>query len=238
MYKRVFLFLLTITCLGSSKSFAQVDSVTVDKVSIINAKHKVEGIYKTFDEFRRNQPFYTDSFEIIPSPVSLNANEIDWFGNKIEYYLDKVEYSGIKKRTVKRQFGLSFSSNFFGYCFNDTVYIAFWRFHPIVEFGHLSLIRVNEDRFHQNSGGWSGGGMGNTATFGGVGGMVRHVSKYFVLDYMTGELISINTFFLKDKFKLWDKELYQEYKKTKHKNNLEIQLKFVRKFNERNPIRF
>lgn len=65
-----------------------------------------------------------------------------------------------------------------------------------------------------------------------------YIDKWFVLDYMTGDIYSINKISLLEKFELWDQELYLEYKKTKGKTNLDIQLEFVRRFNQRNPIRF
>ncbi len=66
----------------------------------------------------------------------------------------------------------------------------------------------------------------------------RWIDKWFVLDYMTGELESINTMSLLDKFELWDKELYQEFRKNKNRNSESVQRSYVRKFNERQPIRF
>ena len=213
---------------------AQVDSVTVEKISIINAKHKVDGIYKTFDEFRRNQPFYTDTFRVIPSrDVTGSKNEVEnIFGSRMLNYVDYLEFNE-KKQPIRTGFT---GHRFFGYCKNGTVRLGFWRFHRIDEFGHLSLIRVVEYRLHQGVNGSmprAGGTMGFNA-----GGIETLFKKWFVLDYMTGELYAIDTYTLLDKFEKWDKELYKEYRKTKDKNKLEIQLEFVRKFNERNPIRF
>lgn len=219
---------------------AQVDSLTVKKVSIINAKHKVEGIYKTFDEFRRNEPFYTDSFTILPAEISTaedeNSGVFGGFGNSTLDYIDYVE-SELETKPLRRP---PFSSRYFGYCKNDTVYIGFWRFHPITEWGHLTLIYVYELRYHRSGGAMMPGGAGGVPSFspGFGGGMETLVNKWFVLDYMTGDITSISTLLLKDKFNKWDQELYQEYRKSKNKNSESVQLEFLRKFNERNPIKF
>lgn len=215
----------------------QVDSITVEKVSIINAKHKVEGIYRTFDEFRRNEPFYTDTFTIIPAGDATGTkNEAKRFISQHSFsqgYVDHVDIDGKPKPTRNGFTG----QRFFGYCRGDNLYIGFWRFHRIDDFGHLSLIRVVEYRYHQSAPSSSPGFGGSAINFPG-GGMEFLFKKWFVLDYMTGELYAINTFSLLDKFEKWDKELYKEYRKTKGRNKLEVQLEFVRKFNQRNPIRF
>ncbi|MBI1288112.1 MAG: hypothetical protein GC178_11120 [Flavobacteriales bacterium] len=239
MLRYSFIALAVALLFCSMQVHAQVDSVTVEKVSIINAKHKVEGIYQTFDEFRRNEPFYTDSFTILPAEISTaedeNSGVFGGFGNSALDYIDCVE-SELETKPLRHP---PFGSRYFGYCKNDTVYIGFWRFHPITEWGHLTLIHVSELRYHQNSGSWMAGGAGGAPTFSpGFGGMVRSVNKWFVLDYMTGDIASISTLLLKDKFNKWDKELYQEYRKTKNKNSESVQLEFLRKFNERHPIKF
>jgi hypothetical protein len=238
MGQKVFLFVLGISCFTSWKSFAQVDSVTVEKVSIINAKHKVEGIYKTFDEFRRNQPSYTDKFSVIPArdvTGSVNkAKKLFSITNRALDYVDHIALDG-KEKPIRNGFS---GQRFFGYCKNGIAFIGFWRFHRIDELGHLSLIRVVEYRYHQGANS-SVPGAGGVMTFNHSSvGMETLFKKWFILDYMTGELYAINTFSLLDKFELWDKELRKEYRKTKNRNKLEIQLQFVRKFNKRNPIRF
>jgi hypothetical protein len=209
----------------------------------------VEGIYKTFDEFRRNQPFYTDDFEVLRADPDDNVI--------INRYRDEIVYKP-KSEKPEKQHG---TNRFFGYCENDTVYVAFWKFHPILEFGHLSLIKVYEERpnnyyhdpfFNQHMhqpmiqptppprpsfpSHFGPNPEGYEPTEEQV--FSRIVDKWFVLDYMTGDLYSISTMMLKEKFHAWDKELFKEYKKRKDKRDLEVQLGYLRKFNQRNPIRF
>jgi hypothetical protein len=244
---KILLLFIFLTCYYNTS--AQVDSVTVEKVSIINAKHKLEGLYKTFTEFRRNQPFYTDSFKILAARPD---DEV-----LINQYRDEVVFT--TENGKRKQQG---TMRFFGYCSGDSVYLAFWKFHPVLEFGHLSIIKVEEWRPenhyyspfpHQPMMNMPAPAPpprpsfpSNFNNFGPSApdaeldnwGFKKLVNKWFILDYMTGDLYSVNTFALLDKFKLWDKELYREYKRTKFRREAAIQLRFVRKFNKRNPIRF
>lgn len=216
--------------------YSQVDSLTAQTVSIINAQHKMEGIYKTFEEFRRNKPFYTDSFEVLP------------FGRgdqvMINTWNDELVYRNEDGKTKQQG-----AQRFFGFCRSDTIFVStiFWHhgftcrsFCPIIELGNLSLVR-----FYKKI----GIPVDDSTTMIPAMPIAKVLSphiylddvpfeKFYVLDFMTGEFISVNTFFLKTKFELWDKELFNEYRKRKDKNDLSTQLEFVRKFNERNPIRF
>lgn len=246
--KSVILLLLFVLSVPTV-SYSQVDSVTVDRVSFINAKHRVNGIYRTFDEFRRNEPFFTDSFIVIKAGSSADEKA----GKR---YRDELAFTN--ENGKDKQQG---SQRFFGYCLNDTVHIAFWKFHPIVELGHLSLIRVKEFRpDYQYNNPFPHPGinlqpmpspppprMNFPSRFGPDDSRYnemdehmfdRWIDKWFVLDYMTGELESINTMSLLDKFELWDKELYKEFRKNKNRNSESVQRSYVRKFNERQPIRF
>ena len=73
-----------------------------------------------------------------------------------------VAFKKIKKRS--ENWIVRKADNLFGYGDGDTIYISFWKFHPIVEFGHLSLMRVVEIRkkFESN---YSGDGNMNNNLF-------------------------------------------------------------------------
>lgn len=221
---KILLLFIFLTCYYNTS--AQVDSVTVEKVSIINAEHKVEGIYKTFDEFRRNQPFYTDSFRVLSARFQFEDTIYPFDNFDVDpdkAYQDRLEYEG---KTESNKYGYFFQNHrFFGFCKNDTVFVGFWKFHPIIELGHLSLIRVQEYRYTRNTRMMNGGG---TRTF----------DKYMVLDFATGDITPISTFDLLDKFGYADPKLWKEYKKANRKRSLKVQIEYLKEFNERNPIRF
>jgi hypothetical protein len=197
-----------------------------EKVSIINAKRKVEGIYKTFDEFRRNQPFYTDSFNILEAEFKFE-DTIYPFDNILvlvdRKYMDRVEYDGKMEGTRYGHFHQN--QRFYGYCKNDSVYLASWKFHPFLELGHLSLIRVKELQLVRTSLILE---TGRTKSF----------DKYMVLDFSDGRFYPISTAELFSKFALYDQDLWHQYKKAKRKRSLRVQIEYLKKFNERNPIRF
>lgn len=224
MIHRLGILVSTVILLIACNAFGQVDSVTVEKVSIINAKRKVDGIYKTFDEFRRNEPFYTDSFRVISSEFQFEDTIYPFDNLTIvveEAYQDRLQYAD---KTESTRYGEFYqNSRFFGYCKNDTVYVAFWKFHPIVELGHLSLIVVKEYRFTKNTSAMGGGGT-------------RSVEKYMVLDFTTGSLNALSTSDLLYKFEFIDPELWMEFKKAKRNRSIEVQTKYLKKFNEKHPI--
>lgn len=226
------------------------DSLTVANVSLINAEEKVEGLYATFDEFRRNQPSFTGNFEI-KTPNAFDNTFPKRYRDQVIY---KPDGENEKKHTTTR---------FFGYCKNDRLYIAFLRFHHIKEFGHLSLIKVYEERptnqnhpfFHQpiNPGfnrpptptppvrptlpsGFGPNPEGYEPTIDEEYG--HYINKWYVLDYMTGEIIPLGLVVLLDKFEQWDTELFKEFKKDKYRRRKDYQIDYLKRFNKRNPIRF
>jgi hypothetical protein len=198
-------------CPSVHSVWAQVDSVTVQKVSIINAKHKVEGIYKTFDEFIRNTPFYTGAFKVVLFNRSENVMVNRW-NDEIVYYnkKDKVKQKGSQK--------------FFGYCKSDSVYVSIKylyfgfksvSFCPIIEFGHLSVVR-----FNRKIGTPTGGGKAMFATPMGPGpAIVEDVpfERLYVLDFTTGEIFRLSYALVKNKLKVRDKKLFQQLVSTKDK---------------------
>ncbi|MBL4585727.1 MAG: hypothetical protein JKX84_01515 [Flavobacteriales bacterium] len=234
-------FLIFLFCC-TAKLSAQVDSVNVNSVSIINAKKKLNGLYRNFDEFRRNEPFHTDSFAILRS----KPDDKVW----VNQFRDEVFYTDSAEKS--RQQG---TTRFFGYCRDDTVFLAFYKFHPILDLGHLSLIHVKElrpvnqsfNQFPINHGqhtpshhnfGTHGPSPPDFIPEDQPQNYTKLFDKWFVLDYMTGDIYPISTLSLKAKFELWDVELYQVYRKRKDRRELNVQLEFVRKFNKRNSIRF
>ena len=205
---------------------AQVDSLVVEQIPIISSKRKKEGIYKTFDKFKRNEPIETDSFRIIHALS----------GNQNQDYVDKVILS-MNGNQMKRT-----ADKFFGYCFNDTCYVSLWRFHAISEFGHLSAIWVQEVR-QQISDQESGYGTGLTdtgPTLSDDSSELRkmQVTGWYVLDLSNGKIHELNSEFLMKKLQVSDKELSETFAKQGEKHKPSVMLEFVRKFNQRNPIRF
>ena len=208
------------------------DSLTVAKVSLINAEEKVEGVYKTFDEFRRNQPSYTGSFEVLPGRV--NDNDLYWneIGNRDDYF-DLLVFHDTND-TIK-------CNKLFGYCRSDTVYLSFWKFHPILQLGHLSLILTNELRYMD---------VGNLSGYSyrmdlvGRPPIVLHPNNtkrfilWYVLDYRTGEVFKLSDWSLGEEIRKWDRQLHKEFKRSSGKKNIEVRLEVIRKFNKKYPIKY
>ncbi|MCB9185922.1 MAG: hypothetical protein H6601_04170 [Flavobacteriales bacterium] len=232
MFRNLLLLLFFSLNLSGLDAVGQVDSLTVEKVSIINAKHKVEGIYRTFDEFRRNEPFHTSEYTLIEAKPGDNV--------MVNRFRDELSFKD--KAGNQKQLG---SSKFFGYCRNDTVYISFWKFHPITEWGHLILIHVIENQpqyLNPSARPYSHEKIDTTKSR----SKFRNnhpqgdvlTDRWYVLDYMTGDMYTIHTYTLLEKFEKWDLELFKQFKRAKRKFKTETQLEFIRRFNERNPIRF
>lgn len=227
--------LVILLLVDPQQSLAQVDSVTVSKPSILNADTLIQGIYKTFDEFRRNKPFHTGEFKI------LKANRTDKVlinGNN-----DELIYQNIKGKT--KQHG---AQRFFGYCQNDTIRITtrfrYDRFGhgnytsvcfcPIKELGHLSIIRFYRP---------IGLPISSRTIVGSdfAAPVIQDdlpFEKLYILDFMTGEISTLRYYILHDKFSAWDRTLYAELHRSDSRNDPKLLIEFVRRFNERNPIRF
>lgn len=221
------IFVLIFVCVNS---YAQVDSLTLEKVSIINVKHKVEGIYRTFDEFRRNKPFYTDSFEVLPFGRSENVMVNRWN--------DEIIYTN--KNGKLKQHG---AQRFFGYCNSDSVFLSIkytyygfksHSFCPVVELGHLTAIR-----FKRKIGTPTGGGKAMFSTPMGPA-VIEDVpfERLYILDFSTGEIFRLSYVLIKDKLKAWDNPLYEQLQATEDRKELSMLMRFIKSFNERNPIRF
>jgi hypothetical protein len=222
---------MILMCPNVNSAWAQNDSVTVEKVSIINAKHKVDGIYKTFDEFRENIPFYTGEFEVIGSKVNYEDTVYPINQLSVADFQDHVKYDGNTESSRTGRF--ESEERFWGFYKNDTLYFGFWKYHPVILLGHLSLIYVQEYTYDM--------GSPNMISFGNFapgGRIAKDVAKYFVLDFLTGKIEPINTVSLKNNIQAYDQMLFNEYKKAKRKRSLKVQIEYLKKFNKRNPIRF
>ncbi len=234
MHKKCNFILFVLLTVITGSSFGQVDSVTVSKVSIINSDTLVKGIYWSYHEFKRNEPFITDSFEIIPaSSTSSGVHSIEHLHQ--DRFRDRVHFLYKHSNTVEN------ASRYFGYCDGKTAYMSFDRFHPISVIGSICLVRINERKSPANSfaiAGFLGGlvGVAIVAAINQDGKGIGVIDDWFILDLETGDFVPIHEHALMDIFYKQDKELLKEYKKVKGKGKLETMLYYVWKFNERNPL--
>jgi hypothetical protein len=153
----------------------------------------VEGIYKTFDEFIRNTPFYTGAFKAVLFNRSENVMVNRW-NDEVVYY--------IKKGIVKQEG----AQKFFGYCKSSSVYVSIKysyfsfksvSFCPIIGFGHLNVVR-----FNRKIGIPIGGGKAMFSTPI-VLAIVEDIpfERLYVLDFTTGAIFRLSYDLVKNKLK-------------------------------------
>lgn len=194
----------------------------------------VKGIYWSYRDLIRNLPYYRDEFQILyANNARLRRYRFPEWERFYDVNTDRVAYLKDQEQRFKD------ASYFFGYCDGENIFISFKRFHRLNILGPISLIHVVEAGSKSDYGvaGVAGGlvGVAIAAAIDEGGGMGK-VDDWFILDLYSGLVNPIHPIYLSPLFRRNDKELYQEFKKTKKRGNLETMIEFVIRFNERNPM--
>ncbi len=204
--KWFFIVVLTISSFNNYL-FAQSDSVfyTFD-YEFIN------GIYKTYDEFKYNAPSIHEKALIENNLVAQTFISNVLGDEKIYYYDDSLH----KKVRLKK-------GEFWGYCSNGVVYIYLDNyFHQLLKIGAICYFVENGNVVASNS------------NF-----PVKSKKRPFrLVNFKTGDIYDANIYTLQEQIKD-DKELYDEFISLKRKSKKKMAMyQFLNKYNERHPIYF
>jgi hypothetical protein len=214
MKKIVNIFILPAFIFYGSNMFSQPDSV-----KYTSEFNFVEGIYFSFDDFKRNEPSIKgDAIISTKSTYRLLYDSYD----KADYiaYYDVLG----NKQKLKR-------NEVWGYCINGVIYVLYGRnFYRISKIGSICLF----ENLHDNIGreiGYNIAGATNPY-------IPSPESAMYMMEFKTGNKMQFNleNFLMLLKT---DNELYIEF--TSIKDNIKKQEQmfiYLIKFNERNPVYF
>lgn len=176
-----------------------------------------DGVYLTYNDFRYSRPILKEQ---IVSDIDKDQQE----------FLGKVMWE--ERFSFKRNDSVIVcdSRTAWGFMQNNTLYV-FYRddFYRVPVFGSISYLVANVTIL--NSGFYD-------ARFGTSSGAVasREIRE-FLMDFYDGQVQELNTGNFEPLVSR-DKELYKEYKKLSRRAQRDEMYRFVRKYNERNPVYF
>jgi hypothetical protein len=173
-----------------------------------------DGLYKDFQAFRSNKP--TIPIGQLRDDQGLPVKDIRYALSKLYHQPDSGERQSLRKES------------FWGFCQNNAIYVAagngFYRIGLMGSLGHMV--------YEQNYRDWD--------PFMYPGGSVtRTVLMQQVIDMRTGETLPFNASGM-DKALRHDPVLHEEFQNLpkKQRNSTEAQFRFLRLYNERNPLLF
>lgn len=170
------------------------------------------GIYRTFEEFKNNDPS-------IPASAIIRGNQGEQVlisnllgDEKIYYYNDNLH----KKVRLRK-------GEFWGYCSHNVVYIYSNNFFN-------QLFRIGSISYFVET--------GNALFFNANDPVARRTHTFKYLDFRNGRTYDFNTFIFEELIKD-DKELYDEFIGLKRKSKKKKAMyQFLNRYNERHPIYF
>lgn len=191
--------------------FSQVDSVKFEFGSPIN-----DGVYLSYSDFRRNNPVTKD--EIISNLDKEQLNFIEKNMQEVVFYYQK---SGVSYTVQPKKI--------WGYTQNNTLYLNYGgEFFRVPVFGSISYLMISV--LVPAPAGIYYNGVGAS------GGYVRE-NHEFLMNFYDGkpvELTMKTAEFLLSR----DKELFVEFENIKKRKRKAELYRYIRKFNERNPVYF
>jgi hypothetical protein len=220
--RTIFAFILTVLISGFSSLFSQTDSVKYTP----DFKF-VDGIYRTFEEFERNDPSIKEKLITSNEPILLHPIK-EIFSNPINntVTIEIIEYKDnlgnihiLKRKEV------------WGYCSNGVIYVKFnSNFHRILKIGSIIFFielrytspRLFPDPFISNPSHYT----------------IKSYEYSYMIDCKTGKILKYN---LKNFLALLfdDKDLYKKFMTIPSDRKRKKQMfNYLNKFNERNPVYF
>jgi hypothetical protein len=206
---RVLVFFFVFTSLFV---IAQKDSTLYQTGVYLN-----DGVYLTYYDFRRNKVIPAEDLVSPAQPDQLDFVSRAVENEKMRYRIDGKEYS-INSKEI------------WGYVQNGTFYVNFQgKFYRIPVFGSISFlvatVEVRQAGFYDPR---FGGYTGATTTY---------EQREFIINFYDGRMQELK---MEDLEKLFsrDKALYAEYKQLSNRKQKEQVYRFIRKYNENNPVYF
>jgi hypothetical protein len=193
-------------------SIAQTDSVLYNEN--INLK---EGIYLTYEDFRKNNPIVKEEIE-----TTVNKEQLDFFGKVV----DQLKISYVRNGTKN----LVEAKNCWGFYQNKTLYVNYREtFYRVPVFGSICyLVALVEVPVYFP------GPYG--PTYGTTTARTKEVRE-FIINFYDGVVEELN-FEKVEKLLSRDETLYKEFMALKRKKKKEQISRFIKKYNELHPVYF
>jgi hypothetical protein len=199
-----------LTLLGAS----QKDSVVYTENGL------TEGIYLTYDDFRKNAPITKNEIE-----TTINKDQLDFFGKVI----DQLKFTYKRNSTTQ----VAEAKNAWGFYQNNTLYINYKEvFYRVPVFGAICyLVAIVEVPVYYP--GYYGPGFGGT-----VGGTMKTKEvREFIINFYDGVVQELN-FETVELLLSRDEALYKEFKALKRRKKKELVSRYIKRFNEMHPVYF
>jgi hypothetical protein len=201
-------------------SNAQNDSIIYNREFVFR-----EGLYLSYSDFRNNQ---TIPKEQIVSKLDKNA--IDFYSRLLNEYKDVVYViEGVEERIDVNRL--------FGFCQNNTMYINYEKkFFRVPVFGNISYFVAQVEIYNYNNTVMPSSyyTYGMTATNMPV---KTNEIRSFLFDFYENFVFPYDLASVEERLKK-DITLYEEYMKLKKKERKQLMLTYIRKFNEKHPVKF
>lgn len=176
-----------------------------------------DGVYLTYWDFRHNNAILKENIEF-----GKNKDQLDYVGKALEQEKLNYKFNG-NALSVN-------SKEVWGYVQNGTFYVNYQnKFYRIPVFGSIcfliAMVEVKQSGFYDpRFGGYSGG-------------MITTEQREFIMNFYEGKLNELK----QDEVELLlsrDKVLFVEYGKLSKRKQKEQLYRFIRKYNENNPVYF
>lgn len=189
----------------------------VDSVLFTADMRLPDGIYLTYDDFRRNK-----SIAKAQVVSNLDKSQLEFLGKVV--FEEKFSYI---------ENGVTFtvqSKNVWGFAQNTTLYVNFREeFYRVPVFGSVSYLVANvtvaSPGFYDPRFGMSTGG-----------GVTKEIRE-FLMNFYDG-IVTEFTLDEVEKLLARDSELFEEYKKLSRRKQKEQVYSYIRKYNTRHPVYF
>lgn len=179
-----------------------------------------EGIYLTYDDFRRNNPVTKNEIE-----SNLNKEQLDFLGKIIDQVKFAYKRNGITETADARKV--------WGFYQNHTLYVNYKEtFYRVPVFGAICYMVALVEVPVYYPGYYSPG-------FGGVPGntMKTKEIREFIINFYDGVVQELN-FEAVENLLSRDEALYKEFKALKRKKKKEQVSRFIKRYNELHPVYF
>lgn len=207
--------------------FAQTDSVAFSNDFILK-----EGLYFTYTDFRKNNPFPKDSIV-----TKDDKTQLDFISKTLNDFKEiTVLYNGQNEKVEVKKI--------WGFCQNNTIYINYQgKFYRIPVFGNISNFLATIEVYNYNNYGGMYGGMGVGMGMG-YGGMMgssvpikQRETRQFIFDFYSGDIIDYNLNNVEILLSR-DLKLYEEFMQIKKRKRRDMMMLYVRKYNAAHPVKY
>lgn len=201
-------------------SFSQSDSIAYSREFVFR-----EGIYLSYSDFRNNQTI--DKNQIVTKE---DKAPIDFFSRLLNKYKDIVyTIEGVETKVD--------ADRIFGFCQNNTLYINHEKkFFRVPVFGNISYFVAQVEVFNYNNTVMPSAyyTYGMTATNMPI---KTNEIRSFLYDFYENFVFPYDLESVEERLKK-DSDIYNEYMKLKKKERKQLMLTYIRRYNEKHPVKF